>query len=307
MSCEYPQTKSQPHFFLIFNFQLIKMFSDELEKISWEETTKAIYSKTDADVRRALGKKEHLDVNDFMALISPAATPYLEVMARLSQKYTMERFGKTISMFVPLYITNSCTNSCVYCGFHISNPMKRTILTEEEIYLLYEKKVQETGFLSSRSAEECVRRLVQRGLIAKGIGDTGADALYDLLSELYVIPISENLFLRVISFIRLTFFSRIQYSVTKRIFSKDKRSDSEKKVMRLANQAVLSTAEIIKCIDQNVLTFATDEDLLDVLYHDDYTTSDNIAYSVRFLPQYRPVITSVANLYLRKQIIFERS
>ena len=36
-------------------------------------------------------------------------------------------------MFVPLYITNSCTNSCVYCGFHISNPMKRTILTEEEI------------------------------------------------------------------------------------------------------------------------------------------------------------------------------
>lgn len=112
------------------------------------------------------------------------------------------------------------------------------ILTEEEIYLLYEKKVQETGFLSSRSAEECVRRLVQRGLIAKGIGDTGADALYDLLSELYVIPISENLFLRVISFIRLTFFSRIPYSVTKRIFSKDKRSDSEKKVMRLANQAV---------------------------------------------------------------------
>lgn len=181
------------------------------------------------------------------------------------------------------------------------------ILTEEEIYLLYEKKVQETGFLSSRSAEECVRRLVQRGLIAKGIGNTGADALYDLLSELYVIPISENLFLRVLSFIRLTFFSRIPYSVTKRIFSKDKRSDSEKKVMRLANQAVLSTAEIIKCIDQNVLTFATDEDLLDVLYHDDYATSDNIAYSVRFLPQCRPVITSVANLYLRKQIIFERS
>lgn len=45
------------------------MFSDELEKISWEETTKAIYSKTDADVRRALSK-EHCDVNDFMALIS---------------------------------------------------------------------------------------------------------------------------------------------------------------------------------------------------------------------------------------------
>ena len=181
------------------------------------------------------------------------------------------------------------------------------ILTEDEIYLLYEKKVQETGFMSARSAEECVRRLVQRGLIAKGSGDTGADALYDLLSELYVIPISENMILKIISFIRLTLFSRLPYSVTKKIFSKDKRNDSEKKVMRLANRAILSTAEIIKCIDQNVLSFTTDEDLLNVLYHDEYTTSDNIAYAVRSLPQCRPVITSIANLYLRKQIIFERS
>lgn len=161
--------------------------------------------------------------------------------------------------------------------------------------------------MSARSAEECVRRLVQRGLIAKGSGDTGADALYDLLSELYVIPISENLFLRMISFIRLTLFSRLPYSITKKIFSKDKRNDNEKKVMRLANRAILSTAEIIKCIDQNVLSFTTDEDLLNVLYHDEYTTSDNIAYAVRSLPQCRPVITSIANLYLRKQIIFERS
>ena len=108
------------------------MFSDELEHISWEETTARIHAKTDADVRRALSK-EHCNVEDFMALISPAAAPYLETMARLSKKYTEARFGKTISMFVPLYITNSCTNSCVYCGFHISNPMPRTILTEEEI------------------------------------------------------------------------------------------------------------------------------------------------------------------------------
>ncbi len=107
-------------------------FSEELEKISWEKTTEAIYAKTEADVLRALGK-ERCDVDDFMALVSPAAAKYLEPMARLSKKYTEERFGKTISMFIPLYITNSCTNSCVYCGFHISNPMARTILTPEQI------------------------------------------------------------------------------------------------------------------------------------------------------------------------------
>ena len=215
--------------------------------------------------------------------------------------------GSVGSMRCPLVTIGGCEFILDMQEMMLWTVLNWRILTEDEIYLLYEKKVQETGFMSARSAEECVRRLVQRGLIAKGSGDTGEDALYDLLSELYVIPISENLFLRMISFIRLTLFSRLPYSVTKKIFSKDKRNDSEKKVMRLANRAILSTAEIIKCIDQNVLSFTTDEDLLNVLYHDEYTTSDNIAYAVRSLPQCRPVITSIANLYLRKQIIFERS
>lgn len=108
------------------------MFSNELEEISWDKTLDDIYSKTDSDVRRALSKT-NLNVDDFKALISPAAEPYLENMAILSRRYTMERFGNTMSMFVPLYLTNSCTNSCVYCGFHVSNKMKRTILTDEEI------------------------------------------------------------------------------------------------------------------------------------------------------------------------------
>ena len=108
------------------------MFSDELLKIDWDATTAAIAAMTDMDVRRALAKPR-CDVRDFMALISPAAEPYLEQMARLSRKYTEERFGRTMSMFIPLYITNSCSNSCVYCGFHRSNPMPRTILTPSQI------------------------------------------------------------------------------------------------------------------------------------------------------------------------------
>ena len=119
------------------------MFSEVLEKIDWDATTEAIYAKSDADVRRALAKS-HLDVEDFMALISPAAEPYLETMAQLSYRYTRERFGNTMQIFIPLYITNSCTNSCVYCGFHVSNPMKRTILTEEEMVNEY-KAIKKLG------------------------------------------------------------------------------------------------------------------------------------------------------------------
>lgn len=113
------------------------MFSDIIRKTDWDETTRRILSKTDADVRRALTKK-HCNVDDFMAMISPAAEKYLEPMAHLSRKYTRERFGKTINMFIPVYISNACSNSCVYCGFHVQNKMPRTILTEEEIVREYE-------------------------------------------------------------------------------------------------------------------------------------------------------------------------
>ena len=119
------------------------MFSEEIEKLSWNEITEKIHSKTATDVRRAL-RKEHCSVEDFMALISPAAAPFLEEMAVLSQKYTQERFGRTMSLFIPLYLTNSCANSCVYCGFHISNPMPRTILTFEEMENEY-KAIKQLG------------------------------------------------------------------------------------------------------------------------------------------------------------------
>ena len=113
------------------------MFYDVIKKISWDETTQKIMRKTDADVRRALSKS-HLSVDDFMALVSPAADKYLEQMARLSRMYTRERFGKTINMFIPIYITNSCPHACVQFCFHNQDMVPRTVLTEEEIVREYE-------------------------------------------------------------------------------------------------------------------------------------------------------------------------
>ena len=83
------------------------MFSDELDKYSWEETTEQIYSKTSADVEAALGKS-HLEPEDFMALISPAASKYLEPMAALSRKYTQQRCTSRCISRIPAR-TSACT------------------------------------------------------------------------------------------------------------------------------------------------------------------------------------------------------
>jgi 2-iminoacetate synthase len=99
----------------------------------WQTVKDSIYSKTGRDVEAALTKRSLLTSDDFAALISPAAEPYIEQMAALSRKYTQQRFGKTIQFYVPLYLTNSCINHCVYCGFNHNNDIRRIILTNEQI------------------------------------------------------------------------------------------------------------------------------------------------------------------------------
>ena len=112
-------------------------FAQEITKWPWHQTTAAISAKTDADVRRVLSKAarndRQLSPDDFMALISPAAAPYIEEMAALSRRFTLERFGNTISMYIPMYVSNACTNKCVYCGFNHDNAIERTVLTTDQV------------------------------------------------------------------------------------------------------------------------------------------------------------------------------
>jgi thiazole biosynthesis protein ThiH len=108
------------------------MFTELFDRYDWDEVLQAIYGKRDADVRQALvGTRRSL--GDFMALISPAAAPYLEQMAQMSQRVTQRRFGKTIQLFAPLYLSNECQNICTYCGFSLDNKIPRKTLTPMEL------------------------------------------------------------------------------------------------------------------------------------------------------------------------------
>lgn len=107
-------------------------FTKLFDTYNWEETSKSIYAKTSADVELALSHSKRT-LEDFKALISPAAAPYLEQMARLSQQLTRKRFGNVIQLYVPLYLSNECNNICTYCGFSFDNKVKRKTLSPMEI------------------------------------------------------------------------------------------------------------------------------------------------------------------------------
>jgi 2-iminoacetate synthase len=107
-------------------------FRNIFESYSSDLVKESIYSKTTSDVEHALNTSRRT-LEDFKALISPAAAAYLEPMAQLSQQLTQKRFGKVIQLFIPLYLSNECTNICTYCGFSLDNKVRRKTLTEAEI------------------------------------------------------------------------------------------------------------------------------------------------------------------------------
>lgn len=156
-----------------------------------------------------------------------------------------------------------------------------------------------------RTLETCLNRLEVRGLVARGSGENDFEALYDLLGSLYVVPISESLLLKLATFGKLL-LEGTSLSKVRQLFRKDKPNRREAQVLALSRQALLSTAELIKCAETGATDVSTDEKLMAALIDNDYTTSDSLPFEMLGAEQRIPVTIAVANLYLRKQIIFER-
>jgi hypothetical protein len=180
------------------------------------------------------------------------------------------------------------------------------LLSLEQLRELYLQKVRALEVHFSRSFEECAARLVTRGLAAAGTGESGYDALYDLLANLFVVPVSSSLPLRILAFLKLIFCDHVSFVKARRLFQADRPNREERRVLELSRQALLSTAELIKCVETGTYDVSSDDKLLTALYDDLGTTSRNIMYLMRDKPSAQATVTAIANLYLRQQIIFQR-
>lgn len=101
----------------------------ELKSIDFEGYFENV---TDEDIQKSIGK-DKLTYHDFLNLLSERAENYLEEMAQKAHRLTIQYFGRTISLYIPLYISNYCNNKCIYCGFNRSNKISRKKLSLQEI------------------------------------------------------------------------------------------------------------------------------------------------------------------------------
>lgn len=112
--------------------EMEKIYSDICSKVMDSADMYDYTTYSEKSVKEALSHSV-CDENDFKALLSPAAEPFLEQMAERAREETGKHFGNTVYLFTPLYLANYCENYCVYCGFNCYNDIKRVRLSAERI------------------------------------------------------------------------------------------------------------------------------------------------------------------------------
>lgn len=176
----------------------------------------------------------------------------------------------------------------------------------EEIGKYYENETKEFGYTNDRSWQDCINRLMVRGLVVSGSGETDYDALYDLLNPLYIIPLTGNVTARFLTYMKLTMIHHTPKKDVKVLLQRDKKSKKEQQIMRLTRQALLTVGELVRCVDKGIRNLDGNDSVMDAIYDDTELTSDNIGATVKYALCCQDVTITVANLYLRQQLIFDR-
>lgn len=166
------------------------------------------------------------------------------------------------------------------------------ILTYQEAKAEFYAKERELHILSELDFDHYLNRLTMRRLIASGRDEVGVDALYDLLGHLYIEKTPSGLPAKTAAFLNLWLRKRMPFRKALAVFHTKKPEATEKKLLSLIRHQQLSTAELIQCMEKGS-------------FHIRNSNCDSIVTEGRTLEIRRPVLTAVANLYLKQLITFQ--
>ena len=180
------------------------------------------------------------------------------------------------------------------------------IRTYDELKADYSKQALSAHVCLEAPFDGYINRLLQRGLIVSGSDYVGIDALYALFSRLYIMPIADSFVAKLGAFINLT-LQGVPFRITSKIFQREKLTEDEEEVLYITRQQMMSTAELIRCVQLGEREVGTEDKLVEVLYSDADTTGDNIHIASRFEEVQPSVLEAVAGLYMKKMILFEKA
>lgn len=155
--------------------------------------------------------------------------------------------------------------------------------------------------------DQALKMLVKRKLIAKGIGYTGEDALYDMLSGVFVLPVHMRELRQFGTIIRLLFKRKLTLRNAFRLLAPERLTDTESRVLKLVRQTPLSVSELIRCFDYGVRHIRTPEKVIDAIYTEEDDTQDSIRVTSGQSENRTAVLLAVANLYLNRKAMLDQA
>lgn len=179
------------------------------------------------------------------------------------------------------------------------------ILTYQELRAEFYEKERELHILGELDFDHYLNRLIMHRLVASGKDCTSVDTLYDLLGHLYVQPAPNSILVKTFSFFKLLLGRKLPLRKSLMVFQSEKLEPMKKQVMVLLRHQMLSTAELIGCTENGKHCLKNNNELMEYLYHDETADCDNIVTDCRISETRFPVLTAVANLYLKQQITFQ--
>lgn len=178
------------------------------------------------------------------------------------------------------------------------------ILQIDELEAEYNRRLKLTNLPAGLAFSHYLNRLLLRGLIAKGEGMTGLDALYRLLGTLYIRPVKDTFSIRLFSCIHLYLEGKIKHSDFGRYLKKEKLTAIEETILKLVEKTPLSVGELLASVEKGV-SISSEKDVMDQLYQNPEVTYQSLAGEAQVHHIQLPVMQAVGNLYLNKQISFQ--
>jgi len=178
------------------------------------------------------------------------------------------------------------------------------LMTYDELKKYYDEQIKALG-VKAPSLDELLEFLLRRKLVAKGVGYTGSDALYNMLSDAFVVPYQFSGGRRFWTILKLWLRGKLRFLDMLSLLREPRGSNDEARILALIEQTPLSTSELIRCFERGIEDVSTPEKVIAAVYPEEDNDQAHIASEEMLSPFTNSVLQAVSNLYLSRKVILE--
>lgn len=208
---------------------------------------------------------------------------------------------------IPTIISCEKENRLTVAEFILWTSLSRNILNKESLESEFNRRLHINRIFEDISFEQTLNRLEMRGLAASGEDYLSAGALYNLVKNLYILPLGRvSTIKRYAAFVYFLLFKGVPLDKCRQCLKKQSYSELDNKIITLVKRTDITIAELIKVCENNLWNIKNEDEIMDKLYADSEDSRNIENYSV-FSKCQNDILTAVVNLYLNGQLIFDKA